>query len=109
MLGLFCIPILILLIAVGPVVLLIVAFLKVLGSLLRGEFLWAGYWFCIGVFMTNVSSHMLNDTEWADFTPIYIFVAIVAFVAESIKIWNRVRKESEPVALQISVNGNEQE
>lgn len=54
------------------------AWLKALSYALGAEFIAAGAWLCVGIFMVNALNVLFNDDQWADFTPMYIFVMIFA-------------------------------
>jgi hypothetical protein len=40
---------------------------------------------CVGIFIINFINVWLNDTEWADFRPLYVFVMIIALGAEALE------------------------
>jgi hypothetical protein len=40
---------------------------------------------CVGIFIINFINVWLNDTEWANFRPLYVFVMIIALGPEALE------------------------
>jgi hypothetical protein len=64
-------------------------------NLTQGKFIRAGIWLCFGLFTLNVIGVLFLDEPWADYTPLYYFIAFLVGVGELIKLWFRFRKSEE--------------
>ena len=63
---------------IGAVMFTIGAWLNALSNALRGKFVSAGVWVCVGIFMINAMSAVVSGSEWHDMMPGYVGVMIVA-------------------------------
>ncbi len=79
---------------IGAVMFTIGAWLNALSNALRGKFVLAGVWMCIGIFVADALNAVINGGEWHDMMPVYVGVMVVAVVGTIAKYALRIRRQS---------------